>query len=264
VDTTQPVLSALQGVVVVLLVDLATQHRTWGWLRLAQGAGLFKDVPGLRFVKVMGSGHGGGFGLRPSSSHQGLVCLFEHQDQAQAFGQSADVQAYMQRSREYWLGMLAVTSVRGQWDQQSWGVTPEAALQVPTASAEPGPIAALTRGTIRPAKALSFWRYAAPAQRDLQQAAGCQLAMGLGEAPLVRQCTFSVWDDTDAMVSYAHRGAHKVAIAAAAKHDYFSESMFTRMRVLSMAGTWQGRNFGTGKGTASASAEPLREELSHG
>jgi len=264
VETTPPEPSALQGVVVVLLVDLATAHRTWGWLRLAQGAGVFKDVPGLRFVKVMGSGHGGGFGLRPSSSHQGLVCLFDDQAQAQAFSQGADVKAYMQRAREYWLGMLAVTSVRGQWDQQSWATTPDAALQAPADSAWQGPIAALTRGTIRPAKALSFWRYAAPAQRDLQLATGCQLAMGLGEAPLVRQCTFSVWDNTDAMVAYAHQGAHQVAIAAAAKHDYFSESMFARMRVLSMSGTWQGRNFGSSMGSADVSAEPAALEASHG
>jgi spheroidene monooxygenase len=68
--------------------------------------------------------------------------------------------------------------------------------------------------------------------------------MGLGEAPLVRQCTFSLWDDTQSMVAYAHQGAHKLAIAAAAKHDYFSESMFARMRVLAMSGIWHGRQFG--------------------
>lgn len=251
-ETTPPVLAALQGVVVVLLVDLATQHRTWGWLRLANGTGVFRDVPGLRFVKVMGSGHGGGFGLRPSSSHQGLICLFEDQQHADTFCRGAEVQAYVQRAREYWLGMLAVTSIRGQWDQQSWSVTPASCLNVQPADGDEGALtpvapqlmAALTRGTIRPAKALSFWRYAAPAQVDLDHASGCQLAMGLGEAPLVRQCTFSVWDNTEAMVAYAHQGAHKVAIAAAAKHDYFSECMFARMRVLGMAGTWHGRNFG--------------------
>jgi spheroidene monooxygenase len=255
VETSQPVLNALQGVVVILLVDLATQHRTWGWLRLVNGSGVFRDVPGLRFVKVMGSGHGGGFGLRPSSSHQGLICMFDDQQKANAFCSGTEIQAYVQRAREYWLGTLAVTSIRGQWDQQSWAVTPQERL-----NGEPGDtglIAALTRATIRPAKALSFWRYAAPAQADLLHAAGCRVAMGLGEAPLVRQCTFSVWDDTESMVSYAHQGAHKVAIAASVKHDYFSESMFARMRVLSMTGNWQGRDFGSG------AARSRRPEVSH-
>jgi spheroidene monooxygenase len=214
-------------------------------LRLAQGASLFRDVPGLLFVKVMGSGHGGGFGLRPSSSHQGLICLFATQGQAEAFMAGADVQAYVGRTREHWLGLMALSSIRGQWDQQAWGLKPGASDQATASQVDSAaPVAVLTRGSIRPAKAVSFWRYAPPAQEDLNHAVGCQLAMGLGEAPLVRQCTFSVWDDTESMVAYAHGGAHKLAIAAAAKHDYFSESMFARMRVITMSGNWRGRNFG--------------------
>ncbi|RFO97023.1 hypothetical protein DIC66_11090 [Rhodoferax lacus] len=253
--------AALSGVVVVLLLDFAAQHRAWGWLRLAQGSAGFKGVPGLRFTKIMGSGHGGGFGLRPSATHQGLVFVLDDQTSAQAFCSSTELQAFVGRAREHWLGQLAVTSIRGQWDQQSWGVTPEERLSsapaVPqsdaNASAVPGlPVAVLTRGSIRPAKAMSFWRYAPPAQADLGQAAGCQLAMGLGEAPLVRQCTFSVWDDTASMVAYAHQGAHRQAIAAANRHDFFSESMFARMRVLRMSGVWCGRHYGDAIPTAPA------------
>ncbi len=244
--------AALSGVVVVLLLDFVAQHRGWGWLRLAQGSAGFRGVPGLQFVKIMGSGHGGGFGLRPSSTHQGLVCVMDDLRTARAFCESPEVAAFVSRAREHWLGTLAVTSIRGQWDQQSWGVTPDERLgSLPAArhaaedAVPPGlPVAALTRGSIRPAKALSFWRYAPPAQADLGRAPGCQLAMGLGEAPLVRQCTFSVWDNTESMVAYAHQGAHRQAIAAAAKHDFFSESMFARMRVLSMSGTWRGRHYG--------------------
>jgi spheroidene monooxygenase len=90
---------------------------------------------------------------------------------------------------------------------------------------------------------MAFWRYAPAAQADLGQAPGCLLAMGLGEAPLVRQCTFSLWQDTAAMLDYAHKGAHQVASAAAYKHQFFSESLFVRMQVLQMAGVWQGRSF---------------------
>jgi spheroidene monooxygenase len=106
-----------------------------------------------------------------------------------------------------------------------------------------GPFAVLTRASIVPTKAMAFWRYAPAAQADLGQAPGCLLAMGLGEAPLVRQCTFSLWQDTAAMLAYAHQGAHQVASAAAYKHQFFSESLFVRMQVLHMAGVWQGRNF---------------------
>jgi len=78
----------------------------------------------------------------------------------------------------------------------------------------------------------------------LTKAKGCILAMGLGEAPLLRQCTFSVWRDTQSMLNYAQTGAHLNAIQAAYKHQFFSESMFVRMRVLSVAGIWGGVHYG--------------------
>ena len=68
--------------------------------------------------------------------------------------------------------------------------------------------------------------------------------MGLGEAPLVRQCTFSIWKDTESMLNYAKRGAHQQAIQAAYKNEFFSESMFARMRVLVSSGVWAGVEYG--------------------
>lgn len=249
----------LSGVVVVLLADFLRQHQGWGWLRLVAGATPYKDVPGLTMVKVMGSGHGGGFSLRPSATHQGLICTFSHLDLALKFLDSPAVQAYRSRARECWTGVLSVQSARGHWDKQAWQASSAQALglsgekQDKGEHADPGqgldgrphsaPFAVLTRASIVPTKAMAFWRYAPAAQADLGQAPGCLLAMGLGEAPLVRQCTFSLWQDTAAMLQYARQGAHQVASAAAYKHQFFSESLFVRMQVLQMAGIWQGRSF---------------------
>jgi len=231
----------LTGVVVVVLADFLRQHQGWGWLRLVAGASPYKDLPGLTTAKVMGSGHGGGFSLRPSATHQGLICTFSHLDWAQKFLESTWVQAYRERARELWSGVLAVQSARGHWDRQAWLPTTADALQGQTQAQ--GPFAVLTRASIVPTKAMAFWRYAPAAQASLGQSGGCLLAMGLGEAPLVRQCTFSLWQDTATMLQYAHQGAHQLASAAAYKHQFFSESMFVRMQVLHMSGVWQGRSF---------------------
>ena len=248
----------LSGVVVVLLADFLRQHQGWGWLRLVAGATPYKDVPGLTMVKVMGSGHGGGFSLRPSATHQGLICTFSHLDLALKFLDSPAVQAYRSRARECWTGVLSVQSARGHWDKQAWQASSAQALGLSGEKQEKGeqvdpsqgleglpnsgPFAVLTRASIVPTKAMAFWRYAPAAQADLGQAPGCLLAMGLGEAPLVRQCTFSLWQDTAAMLQYARQGAHQVASAAAYKHQFFSESLFVRMQVMQMAGVWQGRS----------------------
>jgi len=92
-DTTLPLHDPLSGVVVVLLADFLRQHQGWGWMRLVAGATPYKQVPGLTMAKVMGSGHGGGFSLRPSATHQGLICTFTHLDLALDFLQSSSVQA---------------------------------------------------------------------------------------------------------------------------------------------------------------------------
>jgi spheroidene monooxygenase len=67
--------------------------------------------------------------------------------------------------------------------------------------------------------------------------------MGLGEAPLLRQATFSLWRDQAAMDGYARSGAHLQAIRAAAQDDHLKESMFVRFVPLSIAGSWKGRRF---------------------
>ncbi len=255
---TQQLHDPLSGVVVVLLADFARQHQGWGWLRLVAGATPYKEVPGLTMAKVMGSGHGGGFSLRPSATHQGLICTFTHLDLAQKFLDSTWVQAYQERARELWRGILSVQSARGHWDKQAWLSTSAEAL---AGQSEPkGPVAVLTRASIVPTKAMAFWRYAPAAQAGLSQSQGCLLSMGLGEAPLVRQCTFSLWQDMAAMLQYAQQGAHQVASAAAYKHQFFSESLFVRMQVLQMSGVWQGQAFDLPRHAARGDTSSLQAE----
>jgi len=68
--------------------------------------------------------------------------------------------------------------------------------------------------------------------------------MGLGEAPLLRQATFSLWRDQAAMDAYARSGAHLGAIRAAHGEGFFSESMFVRFVPLQICGVWQGHRHG--------------------
>jgi len=250
----------LNGVVVIFLCDFLTQHRSWAWLKLIQGTNsLYKSLPGLLFAKVMGSGEGGGFGLRPSATHQGLIFVFDGFKNARNCLNSPELCAYREKSREFWQGMMLVNSCRGAWNNKGWqsgGFLGEGSdqenkqsmiIQEPQLSESMvqhlEPVASLTRGSISASKAVAFWRYTPATQKDLEHSAGCALAVGLGEAPVLRQCTFSVWDSTKSMTDYAHQGAHLKAIAAAQKYKFFTESMFVRMQVLQMTGQWKGRIF---------------------
>ncbi|MBU3694964.1 MAG: spheroidene monooxygenase [Rhodocyclaceae bacterium] len=220
-----------------MLVDIAEGSRLWGYSRFVLGRFGVGSVAGLRFARVLGSGHDGGFGLRPSATRQGLFCVFEDDQTASDFLAGHDlVRRYRAHAREFFSVRLHSYSCKGSWS----GVNLPAVTAAPTS----GPIAALTRASIKPARAAAFWRKAPPAQVDLEHAEGCLLAAGLGEAPLLRQATFSVWCDVGDMDRYARSGAHLEAIKAAHRHGFFSESMFARFVPVDMRGTYKGRAYG--------------------
>jgi spheroidene monooxygenase len=221
---------------VVLLADIAHEFRLWGWSRIVRGPRALQGVPGLVFSKVLGSGYDGGFDLKPSASRQGVFALFESAQTAQDFiTTSTLVHDYQQRSDEFCWATLKTFSCRGSWD----GVHFEANTDAP----DQGPVAALTRASIKFNKASAFWRHAPPSQASLEGVQGCQLAVGLGEAPFFRQATFSIWDSVADMNAYARTGAHLAAIQAAQQHGYFSESMFARFVPLSVQGHWRGKHY---------------------
>lgn len=225
-------------VVVVVLAALKPGARPWGWWRIARGSRALRRTPGIRFAKVLGSGHEGGFGLRPSASRQGLFLLFDDEASAQRFIDHGPLmQAYRRRADECCVAMLRATACRGRWNGHTLHIGPGGAEG-------PGPVAALTRASIRPSKAFAFWRHAPPSELALAHAPGCRIAVGLGEAPFFRQATFTVWDSVQAMENYAHGPAHGDAIRAAYGGGYFSESMFARFVPLQLRGTWHGTVYG--------------------
>lgn len=223
------------SVIVLVLVDHAPQAMLWGWSRLVLRRWPLRHVPGLRFSKILGSGHQGGFGLRPSGTRQGLLLGFGDESAARRFIDVSPVMAgYRTHARECCVALLRVASAKGSWSGAAFEPTGPLVAD--------GPIAALTRASIRPRHLASFWRHSPPSERSLAEAPGCLLAVGLGEAPLLRQCTFSVWHDMAAMDAYARQGAHQQAIRASMAGGFFSESMFLRLQLLQLRGRWLGQD----------------------
>jgi hypothetical protein len=225
--------TASDEVVVLLLARLKVSAIAWGWWRIASGERLLRYEPGFRFGRALGSGRGGGFGLRPGLAHSAFFAVFVDEASADAFINRSDtVKAYRRRAIECCVFKLRATSCRGTWGGHSIAVTAVA----PTG----GPVASLTRASIRPRRARAFWRWSPPAEASLAQSRGCELAVGLGEAPVLRQATFSLWRDQSDMDAYARSGAHLSAIEAFRNGDFCTESMFVRFVPLAIQGSWGG------------------------
>ncbi len=65
----------------------------------------------------------------------------------------------------------------------------------PAGGRTPGPVLALTRARLRPARAVTFWRAVPPVAAALRTAPGLLARFGVGEAPIGWQGTVSVWRD---------------------------------------------------------------------
>jgi heme-degrading monooxygenase HmoA len=219
-------------VALLLLARWRARSVPWGLSRLVRGERALGAVPGLRFARVLGSGRDGGFGLAPSFGTQGLMTFFDDEPSARAFAGGPVMSAYRGHARQSLQVLLRATSCRGSWGGASLAVTAAADADAPMAS--------LTRAAIRARHAPAFWRRAPAAQDAVRRAPGCRLAVGLGEAPLLRQATFSLWDNAAAMDAYARSGAHQAAIDGAWRHGWFSESMFVRFAVIELEGQWLG------------------------
>ncbi len=199
---------------------------------------LLKKLPGLRFFQLLGSGAANGFGFLPNLDRYGLLAVWETAAAATAFFEMHPLWAdYERRSSETWRVALAPFRSHGLWN----GVNPFSYEAV--AADHGGPVAVLTRASIRLRRAPQFWRYVEPTSRALADAAGLRLAIGLGELPLVRQATVSVWESVAAMQQYAYRDArHREVIQLTRREGWYSEELFARFQVLSSQGTVDGQN----------------------
>ena len=210
---------------------------------------LLRRVPGLRFFKLLGSGGTDGFGLSPNWDRYGLLAVWDSAATAAAFEAGVLWTTYQRRSQEQLRLELQPIKAHGLWD----GENPFAASLVEH-EARPsvlgGPVAVLTRASIHWLKTPRFWRFAGPGAaplRALTEAPGVRLAIGLGELPVVRQATFSVWESEQAVQDYAYRDVrHREVIQLTRRENWYSEEMFARFRILSHTGTIDGHDPLTG------------------
>ena len=192
-------------------------------------------VPGLRFSHLLGSG-AGGFGLWPNLRRYALLAVWESAEAAAAFRASHPLwAAYQARCAEVWSAVLAPFKSHGLWD----GANP---FDYPIGPPPPHPpVAVLTRASINVLKSASFWRFVRPTSAALARSPGVKLAIGLGELPLVRQATLSVWESAQAMQAYAyHSPEHREAMRRTRTEGWYSEEMFARFYVLETHGTVDG------------------------
>ncbi|RIV27420.1 DUF3291 domain-containing protein [Fibrisoma montanum] len=192
------------------------------------------QADGLRFQKLLGSGLN--FGLVPDFSTYVFLGVWEEQAAARHFFQSDGYRDLQRGTTQVGTLYLQPQRSHGLWDGQNPFMTtkPEAASSPdPTA-----PVAVLTRATIRPRALPDFWRHVPQARQRLNDHRNdLVFGIGVGEVPLVQQCTISVWRNPAAVDQYAYRqSGHKEVVRLTRQRRWYSEELFARFSVLRIDG----------------------------
>jgi|1185.fasta_scaffold175185_2 hypothetical protein len=206
-------------------------------LRMARDRRHLRRTPGLRFAKLLGTGDGRTFTVRDADPlHWGLLAVWDEPGAARAFEAGPTQRGWGRIARERLDIALRPVASRGRWSgREPFGDPRPARIE--------GTVAALTRARIRARSTRAFWGAVPPVSRDLQGVPGLRLAVGVGEAPVGLQGTFSLWDSTEALVDFAHRrAAHARVVARTAAEGWYAEELFARFEVLSVIGTFRGRS----------------------
>ncbi|MBT0771067.1 monooxygenase [Kineosporia sp. J2-2] len=196
-----------------------------------------RSVPGLRFAKLLGTGDGRTFTLRDADPrHWGLLTVWESPEHAAAFAAGGVHRRWSDIAAERLEITMSPLSSRGRWARTEPFGAPAGRPMTDDAA-----VASITRARLRPTRALSFWRAVPPVSADLSSVAGLELALGIGEAPIGLQGTFSLWRSTAALTDFAYRRpVHVDVVRRTDPERWYAEELFARFAVHSVTGTLGG------------------------
>jgi hypothetical protein len=190
---------------------------------------------GCTFWKLLGSGHNGTFDLQPDWQQWGLLAAWEDRDDFERFYTSSFIAWWwMLLTKDRWTVLCKPIQSHGKWD----GKEPFGGMNITNYT---GPVAVLTRATIRGSRLKNFWSSVDEVANLMLSAKGFITSFGIGEAPVYRQATFSVWESTDDMKAFAYQSAHHAEVIKRTKNEHwYREELFARFVPITTFGALKG------------------------
>lgn len=200
--------------------------KIWAFSQMGIMPRRLKQVQGLQFFKLMGSGAGHGFSLKPDFSTYCLLGVWDDKKRALAFfEQHPAYQTFQAKSFRQQTFYLKATQVKGFWNQKQ-------PFDLNTVDPQL-PFAVLTRASISRKRLVEFWRYVPANEKAIHGAKGLLFSKGVGELPLVEQATLSIWENKEAMMAFAYQNPiHRETIRLTHARNWYSEEMFAEFNVL--------------------------------
>ena len=190
-----------------------------------------------KFWKLMGSGHNGTFDLQPDWQQWAILATWESQKDFDSFYRDSFISGWWKAFKcEKWTLLCEPIQSHGKWD----GFDPFQSTPITDYS---GPVAVLTRATIRLNKLKGFWSNVDSVATLMTSAKGYITSFGIGEAPFYRQATFSIWESVDDVKAFAYRSReHAEVIKKTREENWYREELFARFKPIGSFGTLNGKD----------------------
>lgn len=190
---------------------------------------LLKKIPGISFIKLLGTGKGETFTPKDADQFRWGILATINEDKLDQLEKSLVLKLWRKISSNEYRAILKPISSHGYWS----GKQPFEVEKFEWS----GKIVAITRARIVWRKNFQFWRAVPPVTLSLHQSQGLLAAIGIGEAPIGLQGTFSIWESGAALREFAYKGnAHVQAIKATESNKWYSEELFARFAVIAEQG----------------------------
>ena len=186
-------------------------------------------LPGVSFVKLLGTGKGESFTPKDANPYRWGALVTIKENHLDNLDNSKAIRGWNKIAKQEYRAILKPVSVHGLWsgkqpfdvEKLDWN----------------GKIAAITRARIVWRKNVVFWKAVPPVTISLHQSPGLINAIGIGEAPIGLQGTFSLWESSAHLREFAYKGqAHTQAIKATEENKWYSEELFSRFAVIQERG----------------------------
>ena len=218
------------------LVSESTWRSPLAMARLGTDRFRLDRTPGLVFWRLLGTGRADDTGPGIDPRRTALFAVWEGGSALDDFLATSAIGRRWQQLDEAWHVRLRSLGGHGRWR----GVDPLDGLDTGDAG---GPIAVVTRADVRLGAWRSFGRAGRVVDRELHRAPGLIDVVAIGEAPVGRLATFSLWDSLAAARSFAYSGPDHVEIVRRTRDEHwYSEELFARFEPFGSSGRWNGRD----------------------
>lgn len=203
-------------------------------LRLATDRPRLSRTPGLAFWRVLGTGRGTRTGPSADLRRTALFAVWDDESDLDAFLADAAIARRWSGAEEQWHVRLRGLSGHGRWR----GVAVNDGLTVGSSA---GPVAVITRADVRPSAWRAFRRAGPAVDAELQGVDGLLAVVGIGEAPVGRLGTFSLWRSAADVRAFATTMPHHVEVMRRTRRErWYGEELFARFEPYASSGSWGG------------------------